>query len=148
MITLDQLSKIQYPVKQNQILNKILPQILIIDDDPAILEELKDFLNFNYKVKALFNSSNAFEIASELRPDLIIMDMKMSPKTGFQLAYEFKSSLATKFIPIIAITGFHIEKEHTLMKKLSGIKRIMIKPFIFSYLFGEIDAALKGSKPH
>jgi DNA-binding response OmpR family regulator len=147
-MALEQQIQAELPLKQRKIQYRFLPQIMIIDDDHELLEELKDSLSFDYEVETLFNSANAFEIACELKPDLIIMDMKMFPKTGFQLAYEFKNSLETKFIPIIAITGVFIEKEHTLMMKLSGMKRILIKPFILSNLLAEIEAALKESKSY
>jgi len=147
MMALEQQTLTRLPIKQKQTQFKFLPRIMIIDDDPDILEELKDFLCFNYDVRTLFNSANAFDIARELSPDLIIMDMNMFPKTGFQLAKEFRDSLETKSIPIIAITGFYIEKEHTLMMKLSGMKRIVLKPFIFGNLLEEIEAAIKEPKP-
>ena len=40
-----------------------------------------------------------------------------------------------------------MEKEHTLMMKLSGIKRIIIKPFDSDQLIEEIDSVLKEFKP-
>ena len=120
---------------------------MIIDDDPELLEELKGLLSFNYEVETLFNSANAFEIACELRPALIIMDMKISPKTGFQLVNEFRNSLETKFIPIVAITGFYMDEKDALMMEFYGVKRILLKPFSSKQLFEEIELVLKKSKP-
>ena len=147
-MALDQQTQVQLPAKQNKTQYKSLSRIMIIDDDKELLEELKDFLSTRYEVETLFDSSHAFEKGSASKPDLIIMDMKMFPKTGFQLAYEFKNDAGTKFIPIIGITGVFIEREHNLMMKLSGIKRIILKPFTFDQLLKEIDTALEGSRGH
>ena len=146
-MTLNQQTKFQSPVKPKQTQERILPQIMIVDDDPELLEELKEGLLFNYEVETLSNSADAFDMACALNPDLIILDIKMSPKTGFQLANEFRTSMETKFIPIIAITGFFVEKEHTLMMKLFGVKRIIIKPFNLNQLLDQIEVALKESNP-
>jgi DNA-binding response OmpR family regulator len=127
----------------------IMPRIMIIDDDPELLDELKEALSFqNYEVEAISNSAQAFDKAYELKPDLIILDIKMSPKTGFQLANEFRNSLETKYIPIIAITGFFVEKEHLLMMKVFGMKHVILKPFNLPELIEKVETALKESKPH
>jgi len=140
-------TQLELPVKKKQILYKLLPHIMIIDDDPEILEELREYLSSDYEVETLFDSANAFEVACELSPDLIILDLKMFPKSGFQLAYEFKNSVKTKFIPIIAITGFFTEKEHELMVKLSGVKRFLLKPFNLDQFEKEIKSVLKEFNP-
>jgi len=145
-MVLDQQTQIQLPIKQKKIKYKSLPQIMIIDDDPELLEELRGLLSFKYEVETLFNSTNAFEKARELRPALIIMDMKMSPKTGFQLVNEFRNSLETKFIPIVAITGFYMGEKDALMMEFYGVKRILLKPFSSKQLFEEIELVLKNSK--
>ena len=146
-MALDQQNQIRLPFKKKQVQNEFLQQIMIVDDDYELLEELKDYLSFNYEVKTLFDSSHAFEIACELKPDLIIIDMKMSPKTGFQLANELRKSPETKLIPIIAITGVYVEKEHELMMRLLGVDRIIIKPFDPDRFLEEIRGALKIGKP-
>jgi DNA-binding response OmpR family regulator len=140
-MALDQLTETQLPVKPKQMIKKWMPQIIIVDDDFELLEELKDGLSSNYYVETLSNSNKAFDIVYKLKPDLIILDIKMSPKTGFQLANEFTNFERTKFIPIIFITGFYVEKEHPLMKLL-GMKHIMIKPFGLNQLIEKIENVL------
>jgi len=147
-MALDQQTKIQLSTKQNKIKYQSLRQIMIVDDDHELLEELKDFLSFDYEVETLFNSADAFDMACELRPDLIILDLKMSPKTGLQVAKELGNSVATDSIPIIAITGFDVKKEHALMMELFGIKRVITKPFSLHVLLEEVRAALKESRSH
>ena len=110
-------------LKQEQKKREIMPRIMVVDDDLELLEEMKDVLLFHkYEVELVANSGVAFDQACKITPDLIILDMKMKPKSGFQLADEFHSFSLTKGIPIIACTGFYTEKEHLLMMKMFGMK--------------------------
>ena len=92
------------------------------------------------------NSALAFEVACEIKPDLILMDLKMKPKSGFQLADELHNSFKTKSIPIIAITGFFTEKEHILMMKMFGMKHAMLKPVNPTDLIAKIELVLREAK--
>ncbi|MBF0490216.1 MAG: response regulator [Candidatus Omnitrophica bacterium] len=86
MISLEQVQReVQFkPVMETQVM---IPRIMVVDDDLELLEEIKEVLSFNnYEVEVLSNSALAFEKACELKPDLIITDLKMKPKSGFQLA--------------------------------------------------------------
>lgn len=121
-----------------------MSKIMVIDDDLELLEEMKEILSFNrYEVEVVAHSAHAFEEASKKRPDLIILDMKMKPKGGFQLADEFRRSSATASIPIIACTGFYTEVEHLLMMKMFGMKHVLLKPVKPQELVTKIEEVLK-----
>ena len=118
-------------------------RILIIDDNMELLEEVQEMLiQSGYQVEVVSDSAKAFTSAHVVRPDLILMDLKMSPKTGFQVADELRHSVHMKDIPIIAMTGFFTEKEHILMMKLCGIKLFILKPFKPVNLIAKIEFAL------
>jgi DNA-binding response OmpR family regulator len=124
-----------------------MARIMVVDDDLELLEEIKDVLSFNkYDVEVVSNSGTAFDQACQSKPDLIILDMKMKPKSGFQLADEFHNSPLTEAIPIIACTGFYTEKEHILMMKMFGMKHAILKPFNPKDLVAKIDSVLKETK--
>jgi two-component system phosphate regulon response regulator PhoB len=137
-----------------EVLPKILQEkklggsrIMIVDDDVDLLEELKKMLSHkDYMVEVIPNSALAFELACSLKPDLIITDLKMEPKSGFQLADELRNSFKTKSIPIIAITGYFNKKEHGLMMKMVGIMHPILKPFTPQDLISAIEAVLKKVK--
>ena len=144
-MTLPQQVQFNLNIKQKPIQGKALPHIFIVDDDIDLLEELKEGLSLKYNVEILSNSSQAFDTVYESKPDLMVLDIKMSPKTGFQLANEFSNFEGTKYIPIIAITGVYVEKEHPLMK-LFNMKHIIIKPFSLEKIDEKIEAVLKELK--
>ncbi|MBI3601438.1 MAG: response regulator transcription factor [Candidatus Omnitrophica bacterium] len=136
-----------YKLRRINTNKEVMPRIMVVDDDVELLEELKELLSAsNYEVEVMPNSALAFEVACELKPDLVLLDLKMKPKSGFQLADELHNSFKTKAIPIIAITGFFTEKEHVLMMKMCGIKHALLKPFNPPDLIAKIESVLEESK--
>ena len=124
-----------------------MPKIMVVDDDVELLEEIKEVLSFNhYQVEIVANSGQAFEQVCKVKPDLIILDMKMKPKSGFQLADELHNSPLTTAIPIIACTGFYTEKEHLLMMKMFGMKDAILKPVNPKDLVLKIESVLKEAR--
>ena len=116
---------------------------MIVDDNVELLEELENLLKLGgYDVIALSDGSKVLEIALKNKPDLILLDLKMSPKSGFQIADEARNSSYLKDVPVIAMTGFFTEKQHFLMMKLCGIKTSILKPFRPLNLITKIEFAL------
>lgn len=119
------------------------PLIMIVDDNIELLEELENLLKLaSYDVIAISDCTKVFETALKNKPDLILLDLKMSPKSGFQIADEARDSLFLKDVPVVAMTGFFTEKQHLLMMKLCGIKTAILKPFRPLNLFTKIEFAL------
>jgi len=123
--------------------SKTKPLIMIVDDNVELLEELENLLKLGgYDVIAISDGTKVMETALKDKPDLILLDLKMSPKSGFQIADEARYSMLLKGVPIIAMTGFFTEKQHFLMMKLCGIKTSILKPFRPLNLITKIEFAL------
>lgn len=121
-------------------------KIMIVDDDRDLLDELQHMLSLGgYDVEIVQDGFRASEEARKIKPDLILMDLKMSPKSGFQVADELQDCPEMKGVPILAMTGFFTEKEHVLMMKLCGIKAHILKPFNPVNLIGKIEFTLRRS---
>jgi len=126
---------------------KISPRIFVVDDNIELLEEIENLLKLGgYDVMAICDGTQVFEAALRKKPDLILLDLKMAPKSGFQIADEIKNSITLKDIPLIAMTGFFTEKQHFLMMKLCGIRISILKPFNPLNLITKIEFAL-GNRP-
>jgi DNA-binding response OmpR family regulator len=118
-------------------------KIMIVDDNTEFLEELHEMLTQSgYHVEVVADSGRAIELARTMKPELILIDLKMSPKSGFQLSDELRRSPDLNDIPIIAMTGFFTEKEHVLMMRLCGIKTFILKQFNHVNLISKIDFGL------
>jgi DNA-binding response OmpR family regulator len=119
-------------------------KIMIIDDDKEFLEELKEMLKLDgYNASAFSDYSSALGMLSKIKPDVILLDLKLKEKSGFQVAYELKSFPKTANIPIIAMTGFYIQKEHAKLMNMCGIEKCLIKPFGSQEAIAKIKAVLK-----
>src|SRR5579863_10253761 len=83
-----------------------VPRILVVDDQPAIAGLMGQLLAMRgYEV---VTASNAEEAEAEIRrqpPDLILSDVMMPGKSGYELCRELKENPATRLIPFVLITG-------------------------------------------
>jgi len=81
--------------------------ILIIDDDIDLVEIIRVNLEAaGYKVADAQSGNGGFNLAKEINPDLIILDVMMGTiDEGFQTAYKFRQEPELKDIPIIMLTA-------------------------------------------
>ncbi len=117
-------------------------RVLIIDDDKEFLEELQETLSLSgYEMVAVNDAGLALEIVRKTRPDVILLDLKMPAKSGFQVADEIKHFQETSHIPIIAMTGF-FKEDYVPLMGLCRIRKCLKKPFNPLDAIGQIEAAL------
>jgi len=101
-------------------MNPVTPStILIVDDTPANLNVLFDFLrDSGFKVLVAQSGQSALQKVEYAKPDLILLDILMPDMDGFETCQRLKSQAVTKDIPIIFMTaltetvdkvkGFHL----------------------------------------
>ena len=116
--------------------------VACIDDSPAILYALKDFLsNELFSVVLINDPIKALTELPKVKPNLIILDINMPKLDGYQLCEILRRHQYFKTIPIIFITG-----EPKLLKpeaaQALGVKDYLIKPFNQSDLIGKLFLAL------
>jgi DNA-binding response OmpR family regulator len=80
-------------------------KVLFIDDDPDYVMLMKLVLEKKYEVITAFSAEEGWEKMGKQRPDLILLDAMMEPKSGFTLAKELKAHQTYKDIPIVMLTG-------------------------------------------
>lgn len=116
-----------------------MKRILIVDDEPDILE----ILRFNLEMEGydVLTSEAPFDLTRDL-PDLILLDVMMTPKSGFEWAKELKSDARTAGIPIIFCTAKTAE-EDMLMGFGLGSDDYICKPFRISEVKARVKAVLR-----
>ena len=82
-----------------------MPLLLIVEDNSDITNYLTSLLEHQYIIEIATNGAIGIEKAKDLIPDLIISDVMMPEKNGFDLCYELKNSNKTDHIPIILLTA-------------------------------------------
>jgi DNA-binding response OmpR family regulator len=116
---------------------------MIVDDDEELLGELQDtFVSSGYEVNAISDPLLALNTAKKINPDAILVDLQMPKMSGFELAGKLRRFSGSKRVPIIAMTAFFTEEEHSLLMKLCGIKNCLKKPFNPIEAIKHIEASL------
>jgi CheY-like chemotaxis protein len=127
-----------------------MPKILIIDDNPDIIETLELFLkDVGYEVISASNGDKGLNLAIQEKPNLIILDAMMeTADSGFQVARQLKGNPDYKNIPIIMLTaikeqtGFDFKKEARNETWLP-VDDYCDKPVILDELNVKIETLLK-----
>jgi len=86
-------------------LGEDVPLILLVEDNQDVLDFLRDSLKHDYRIQLANNGQFGIESALEHIPDLIISDVMMPEKDGFELCQTLKADQRTSHIPIILLTA-------------------------------------------
>ena len=84
----------------------MLKKVLIVDDSPAQVKLMQGFLEHEgYQPVGLNDPRRVEEIITTLRPSLILLDVVMPERNGFQVCRELKGSSEFQGIPVIMVTS-------------------------------------------
>lgn len=114
--------------------------ILIIEDNTDLVKYLKGKLSREYIVY-VSDGNNSIEMALELIPDIIICDVNLPDKTGFEICDILKKDLRTSHIPTIILTALN-NKESYIKGLESGADLYLTKPFSFAILAQSIKTLI------
>ena len=117
--------------------------LLIIDDDPDILELLNyRFSKEGYKVICVETGEKALKILKTKIPDLIILDIMLPGVDGLELIKNISNNPKTKNIPVVIISA---KTEETDIGIALGAADYITKPFSIKVLIAKIRALLRSS---
>jgi CheY-like chemotaxis protein len=103
-------------------------KILIVDDDPNILELFRDILeDKGYLVVAFTRGWEALQAVSKEEPDLIILDIMMPRVNGYEVCQILKENPKTKEIPVIFLTALS-HQEALRRAAEGGADDYLVKP--------------------
>src|SRR4029077_19068082 len=116
--------------------------ILIVDDDPFILDLVSRFLKSKgFRVLMTTDPENAYKMAENELPHLIISDIAMPGLDGFTLFQGFKGNKVTSGIPLVLLTGSDkladVEKGYA-----SGAQAYLLKPVDWTTAWPKIESLL------
>jgi len=119
--------------------------ILVADDETHILHVVSLKLkNAGFRVLTARDGQEAFDLAVQEKPDLLITDYHMPQLSGLELCQKLKQESSTRHIPAIMLTarGYHLEPHDT---EQSGILRMLSKPFSPRHLLATVTEVLQSS---
>ena len=117
-------------------------KVLVVDDEIHIVTVVAIKLRNNgYEVITADNGKDAFDIACEELPDIIVTDFQMPTMTGVEMVKKLRNNESTKDIPVIMLTarGFAVEKTQRNELRIS---ELLSKPFSPKELLRSIEDIL------
>ncbi|HMU38877.1 MAG TPA: response regulator [Pseudomonadota bacterium] len=112
--------------------------VLIADDDPEILMMLSIRLNKKgYKVLEAADGLQTLQLARDKHPDLVLLDVMMPGKNGWEVARELRNDPMFHNVGIVMLTAIG-EKVNEMTSPLYGADEYVDKPFDFADLESKI----------
>ena len=117
-------------------------RILIVDDEPNIVISLEYLLkNEGFEVKVATDGDSALLQAAEFRPDLVLLDVMMPKKSGFEVCESLRADASLADLKIIMLTAKGRDTEITKGLAL-GANAYITKPFSTKDLVAQIKLLL------
>ncbi|MCU7892024.1 MAG: response regulator [Candidatus Thiodiazotropha sp. (ex Ustalcina ferruginea)] len=118
-------------------------KILIVDDEPNIVLSVEYLMKREgYQVTTANDGQTALELLSETKPDLLILDVMMPRKNGFEVCSEIRADPTLSRLPILMLSAKGREAE--IKKGVSlGADAYITKPFSTHDLVDMVNKLLK-----
>ena len=114
-------------------------KILLIDDDPTLLDLLSQFFQeAGYEVFSAPNGTQGLKLAYNERPDLVLLDVMMPGMDGWEICARLREMTE---VPIVMVTAKSSEADK-LRGFLLGIDDYVTKPFSFAELVARVQAVM------
>lgn len=112
----------------HQELTPQIPSVLLIEDNPDVVQYLSACLEGRYTLEVAYNGQQGVDKALEIVPDLVISDVMMPEMDGFEVCHTLKRDTRTSHIPVILLTA-----RADIDSRLEGLERgadaYLPKPF-------------------
>jgi two-component system, sensor histidine kinase SagS len=117
--------------------------ILVADDEPNIRTTISDVLRkYHANVTVVGNGAEAISKLEQQPFDLVISDIKMPDKTGYEVFSAVRRGGHN--IPVILMTGFGYDPNHSIVRaSQEGLQCVLFKPFKVNQLLTEVRKALQ-----
>lgn len=103
--------------------------VVLVEDEINIAEAIRFLLsNEGWRVETLANGTSAYEVIRNASPDLVILDVMLPGKSGFEILHDLRSDADLEALPILMLTARGQARDRDMAEK-AGVSRFMTKPF-------------------
>jgi len=122
--------------------NKGMLSIMIVDDNPTMLQLLSEMLRDNcYKVRLVTSGALALETARRMPPSLILLDIDMPEMNGYEVCEQLKADAVLSSIPVIFLSALSEMDDKLRAFGVGGVDYIT-KPFQFEEVHARVECQL------
>jgi DNA-binding response OmpR family regulator len=116
-----------------------LATVLICDDEPSLRELIRVSLDGAYSFAEADDGEKSLEIARRLKPDLVILDIMMPRRSGFEVLSEIRGDDELANTAVIVLTAQPATRDEALRQ---GADAVMVKPFEPSQIAAAVEEVL------
>jgi CheY-like chemotaxis protein len=121
------------------------PQILVVDDDPDILEALSEILEAEgYEVDRARHGREALARIEQRRPDLILLDLMMPVMDGWEFSQVLRQRSDWDDIPVVVLSA---DRQAGAKARVVGARGFLAKPFELTELLRVVGDTVPASPP-
>ena len=136
------ISSVKYSAGPVNVSGEDRKKVLVVDDDADVIHYMKELLSPYYDVISRYNADSAYTLMKEEAVDVLISDVVMPGKNGYELCRQIKENIQISHIPVILLTA-----KATVEDQVEGLgcgaDAYVTKPFEPPYLLALIGSQLK-----
>ncbi|MGJ8545085.1 MAG: response regulator transcription factor [Sulfitobacter sp.] len=103
--------------------------VVLVEDEQNIAEAIRFILGRDgWRVEMLANGGSAVEVIRKSRPDLVMLDVMLPGKSGFEILHELRGDPEMAGLPILMLTARGQARDREMAEQ-AGVSRFMTKPF-------------------
>jgi len=120
--------------------------VLVAEDEPGILESL-DFIlrRAGWSISTVTDGEAALEAARQLHPRVVVLDLMLPKRTGFEVLKQMKADKSTRDVPILILTAKGQQRDRQIAEEL-GADGFVTKPYANDDVIGAVRRLLEGTK--
>jgi DNA-binding response OmpR family regulator len=114
--------------------------VVLVEDEVNIAEAIRFLLsNEGWRVQTIANGATAVDVIRNAAPDLVMLDVMLPGKSGFEILEELRADQALADLPVLMLTARGQSRDREMAEK-AGVSRFMTKPFSNSEMLEAVRA--------
>ena len=103
--------------------------VVLVEDEINIAEAIRFLLSQEgWRVETLANGAAAVDVIRKVMPDLVMLDVMLPGKSGFEILHELRADTAFDNMPILMLTARGQSRDREMAER-AGVSKFMTKPF-------------------
>lgn len=114
--------------------------VVLVEDEINIAEAIRFLLsNEGWRVQTIANGATAVDVIRSTLPDLVMLDVMLPGKSGFEILEELRADPIFEGLPVLMLTARGQSRDREMAEK-AGVSRFMTKPFSNSEMLDAVRA--------